>query len=69
MKGEKQVKLDMQLNKVIGQQNTCADAINKNLTKVEVLNHVPEVNDLKTIMIEARKGEQALEKETKTRSI
>ena len=60
--------LPKQINKVIEQQNTYADAINKNSTKVDVLNHVPEVNDLKTIMIEARKEEQALQKETKMRS-
>ena len=58
----------MQTNKVIEQQNTYADAINKNLTTVAFVNQVPEVNDLKTIMIEARKEEQALEKETKIRS-
>ena len=54
---ENQVKLGMQINKVSEQQNTYADAINKYLTKVEVLNHIPEVNSLKTIMIEARKEE------------
>ena len=58
---ENQVKLDMKINKVIEQQNTYADAINKNLTTVEVVNQVPEVSDLKTIMIEARKEEQALD--------
>ena len=35
---ENQVWLDMQINKVIEQQNTYADAINKNLTTVEVVN-------------------------------
>ena len=41
---ENQVKLDMQINKVI-EQNTCADAINKNLTTVEVVNQSENNND------------------------
>ena len=52
MKPKTKFKIDMQIYKVTELQNTHADAIDKNLTKVDVLNQVPVVNDLKTIMIE-----------------